>query len=232
MGPSRTWISATLLSLAACGGDDGGGLPGGSCDAVPPTASGEGTYYAATGGGHCSFDPSPDDLMVAAMNAVDYRTAAWCGACLEVTGPSGTVTVRVVDQCPECAAGDLDLSPEAFALLAPLSAGRVPITWHLVACDVTGPIAYHFKDGANPFWTAIQLRNHRYPIAKLEAMQAGAYVEIPRVDYNYFVEPAGLGPGPYQLRVTDQRGHVLEDSAVALGDDVTRTGAAQFPACP
>jgi expansin (peptidoglycan-binding protein) len=76
------------------------------------------------------------------------------------------------------------------------------------------------------------VRNHRYPIAKLEAMQAGAYVEIPRVDYNYFVEPAGLGPGPYQLRVTDQRGHVLEDSAVALGDDVTRTGAAQFPACP
>lgn len=232
MAFARTCISAALLSLAACGGDDGDELPGGSCDAVPPAASGEGTYYAATGAGNCSFDPSPDDLMVAAMNAVDYRTAAWCGACLEVTGPSGTVTVRVVDQCPECAGGDLDLSPEAFALLAPLSAGRVPITWHLVACDVTGPIAYHFKDGANPFWTAIQLRNHRYPIAKLEAMQAGAYVEIPRVDYNYFVEPAGLGPGPYQLRVTDQRGHVLEDSAVALGDDVTRTGAAQFPACP
>ena len=36
-----------------------------------------------------------------------------------------------------------------------------------MACDVTGPIAYHFKDGANPFWTAIQLRNGRYPVATL-----------------------------------------------------------------
>lgn len=236
MGLPRTVITTSLLSilaLGACGGDDGGGdLPGGSCDAVPPEASGEGTYYAATGAGNCSFDPSPQDLMVAAMNAVDYRTAAWCGACLAVTGPSGSVTVRVVDQCPECAQGDLDLSPEAFALLAPLSAGRVPITWHLVACDVSGPIAYHFKDGANAFWTAIQVRNHRYPIAKVEAMQAGAYVEIPRLDYNYFVASSGLGDGPYQLRVTDQRGHVVEDTGVALGDDVTRTGAAQFPACP
>jgi len=236
MGLPRTLASTSTLALilaAGCGGDDGGGdLPGGSCDAVPPEASGEGTYYAATGAGNCSFDPSPQDLMVAAMNAVDYRTAAWCGACLAVTGPSGSVTVRVVDQCPECAQGDLDLSPEAFALLAPLSAGRVPITWHMVACDVSGPIAYHFKDGANPFWTALQVRNHRYPIAKVEAMQGDAYVEIPRVDYNYFVAASGLGDGPYQLRVTDQRGHVLEDTGVALGDDVTRTGAAQFPACP
>jgi hypothetical protein len=33
------------------------------------------------------------------------------------------------------------------------------------------------------------------------------------------------------LRVTDAHGHVLEDSGIALGDSVTRTGAAQFPAC-
>lgn len=226
-------VGAWAVAIAACGGDGADAdLPGGSCAAVPAEAAGEGTYYAATGAGNCSFDPSPQDLMVAAMNAVDYRTAAWCGACLAVTGPSGTVTVRVVDQCPECARGDLDLSPEAFALLAPLAAGRVPITWRAVACDVAGPIAYHFKDGANAFWTAIQVRNHRYPIAKLEALRGDAYVELPRVDYNYFIEAAGLGPGPYQLRVTDQRGHVLEDRDVALGDDVTRAGAAQFPACP
>jgi hypothetical protein len=34
------------------------------------------------------------------------------------------------------------------------------------------------------------------------------------------------------LRVTDARGHVLEDTAVALGDNVTRSGAAQLPSCP
>ena len=188
--------AAIAFVLAACGGGDDSELPGGSCDAVPAEASGEGTYYAATGAGNCSFDPSPNDLMVAAMNAVDYRTAAWCGACLEVTGPDGTVTVRVVDQCPECAEGDLDLSQEAFERIAPLAAGRVPITWRAVACEVTGPLAYHFKDGANPFWTAIQVRNHRYPIATLEALRGDLYFELERLDYNYFVASSGLGVGP------------------------------------
>ena len=224
---------ALVLGLGACGGDDGGGdgLVGGSCEAVPPMSTGEGTYYAATGAGNCSFDPSPGDLMVAAMNAVDYQGAAWCGGCVEVTGPDGVVTVRIVDQCPECARGDLDLSPEAFARLSPLEAGRIPITWREVACPVSGPIAYHFKDGSNPFWTAIQIRNHRYPIAKVEVAQAGGFVALPRLDYNYFVEDGGLGDGPYTIRVTDLHGHVVEDTGVALGDDVTRTGAAQFPAC-
>lgn len=220
-----------LAVLAACAGSEDDAGPG-SCDEAPADESGEGTYYAADGTGNCSFDASPDDLMVAAMNAPEYQSAALCGACLEVTGPSGSVTVRVVDQCPECKRGDLDLSPQAFQRLAPLSAGRIPITWHQVACDVSGPIAYHFKDGANAYWTAIQIRNHRYPIAKLEAMQGSAYVEIPRLDYNYFVQASGLGAGPYTLRVTDTRGHTVEDAGVALGDSVTRAGAAQLAACP
>jgi expansin (peptidoglycan-binding protein) len=222
-------VIATLL--AACGGDSGTSKPTGSCAAIPDDEIGDGTYYDADGTGACSFDASPDDLMVAAMNAPDFDNAAWCGACLEVTGPMGVVTVRVVDECPGCAHGDLDLSPQAFQMISPLSAGRVSIMWHEVACNVTGPIAYHFKDGANAYWTAIQIRNHRYPIAKVEAMAGSAYQDIPRVDYNFFVDSSGLGPGPYALRVTDTRGHVLDDTGVPLGDNTTTNGAAQFPAC-
>ena len=236
-------VAVLLVIVAACSnsatqddqpppGDGDGGLVGGSCSAVPADESGDGTYYAADGTGNCSFDASPTDLLVAAMNHPDYGAAQWCGGCVEVTGPKGTVTVRIVDQCPECLHGSLDMSPQAFDMIADHAAGRVPITWHEVACDVTGPISYHFKDGANAYWTAIQIRNSRYPIAKLEAMKNGAYVEIPRLDYNYFVDASGMGPGPYQLRVTDQRGHVVEDSGIALGDDVTRTGASQFASCP
>ncbi|HWO17130.1 MAG TPA: expansin EXLX1 family cellulose-binding protein [Kofleriaceae bacterium] len=230
----RLLLLLLLLALPACaGGPDSDDDPTpGSCESVPAELSGEGTYYAADGSGNCSFDASPGDLMVAAMNAPDYQTAALCGACLEVTGPSGKVTVRVVDKCPECQHGDLDLSPQAFEKLAPLSAGRVPITWRQVACNVTGPISYHFKDGANAYWTAIQIRNHRYPIAKVEAMQDGAYVQIPRLDYNYFVRDSGLGAGPYTLRVTDTRGHTVEDTGIALGDSVTRTGSRQLDSCP
>lgn len=228
------------LGLAACGGGCSSHNPApgdaasgaASCTAGETAATGQGTYYSADGTGACSFDRSPDDLMVAALNAPDYAGAAWCGACLAVTGPSGSAVVRVVDKCPECKHGDLDLSEQAFAKIAAISAGRVAISWHEVACPVTGPVAYRSKDGSNADWTAIQVRNHRYAIAKLEAKVGGTYQAIARADYNYFVAPSGLGPGPYALRVTDIHGQVLEDGAVALGDASLRSGATQFPACP
>ncbi len=132
-----------------------------------PVHEGIATYYYATGAGACSFDPSPDDLMVAAMNADEYDTAAYCGAYINVTGRKGSVMVRIVDLCPGCSAGHLDLSQEAFAQIDNLSAGRVPITWQVVSPTIDGPIAYHFKSGSNQWWTAVQVRNHRNPIASL-----------------------------------------------------------------
>lgn len=220
-----------MLLAAACGG----GKPAtdaATCAEPPPTRTGEATYYDADGSGNCSFDPSPDDLMVAAMNAPDYDTAAWCGGCVEVDGPAGTVVVRITDQCPGCSSGDLDLSREAFAQIAELSAGRVPITWREVPCDVSGPMQYRFKEGSSQYWTAIQVRNHRYPIATLEVRDPdGQYAAIDRASYNYFVEADGLGPGPYQLRLTDDRGHVVVETGIALGDATIATGAAQFAAC-
>lgn len=231
----RSIVLGVLIALASCGGKgeratDG---PAAACSAAPADLTGEGTYYDADGTGNCSFAASPGDLMVAAMNDPDYDGAARCGACVAVTGPNGSVVVRIVDRCPGCAHGDLDLSREAFAVIAPLAAGRVPITWREVACEVTGPIRYRFKEGSNPFWTAIQLRNHRYAIAALAARNPdGSWRELPRLAYNYFVADPGLGDGPYALRVTDQRGHVLEDESIALGDGAERAGAAQLERCP
>ncbi|HEY6179508.1 MAG TPA: expansin EXLX1 family cellulose-binding protein [Kofleriaceae bacterium] len=204
-------------------------------------ATGAATYYDATGAGSCSLEPAPSpsrdpahapvERMVAALNAVDYDHAAWCGACLAVEGPLGDVVVRVVDRCPGCKHGDLDLSREAFAAIAPLSDGRTKVAWRTVACPVTGAIGYQIKPGSNASWAAFQLRNHRYPIARLEARDAGGgYRAIARGDDNYFVA-RGLGPGPYALRVSDIHGHALEDT-IAPGDGVARPGAAQFPACP
>ena len=228
-------ISLAVIALAGCGGSDAPTYDGpfsAFCMAARPQASGQATYYTADGTGNCSF-PADPTRMVAAINAVDYDTAAWCGACLAVSGPNGDVTVRVTDQCPGCKKGDLDLSKEAFGKIAALSAGRVPITWREVACDVTGPLAYEFKSGSSQYYAAIQVRNHRYPIAKLEVMTPTApYRPVGRVDYNYFVAAAGLGAGPYSLRITDTRGNTVEDPNIAVGDAVVRQGAAQFPTCP
>jgi expansin (peptidoglycan-binding protein) len=101
--------------------------------AVAATYSGEATYYAADGTGACGFKATPNDLNVAAMNGAQYKKT-WCGQCVLVTGPKGSVKVRIVDLCPGCSEGDLDLSKQAFATIASLSAGRIKITWHAVPC--------------------------------------------------------------------------------------------------
>ncbi len=199
-----------------------------------PVHQGEATWYYATGGGACSFDATPDDLMVAAMNAAEYGMAVYCGAYVHVTGPRGEVTVRIVDLCPGCGAGDLDLSREAFALIATLSQGRVPITWQVVSPDLSGPIAYHFIAGSNQWWTAVQIRNHRNPIAKLEYRKAdGQWANVARTSYNYFVQTSpGMGTGPFTFRVTDSYGNVLEDSNIPHTADGTISGGGQFPPGP
>lgn len=239
----KRWLSVVALALVAgCGENEDGAAGAGAndyagagvgtpCDDAQ-VRTGEGTYYDfADGSGNCGFPATPDDLMVAAVNHVDYAGSAACGTCVRVTGPDGTVDVRIVDQCPECPEGDLDLSPEAFSVVAPLEAGRVSISWEAIACPVSGPIVYHFKDGSNPWWTAIQVRNHTHPIATLEYESDGNWLNVPRLDYNYFVEDAGMGEGPLTLRVTDVLGNSLEDSGIPLLDDAEAPGQGQIDAC-
>ena len=117
--------------------------------------------------------------------------------------------------------------------------GIVPVTWKYIPCDVMGPIAYHFKDGSSRYWTAVQIRNHRHAIKSVELQPAGgSFHNLDRVDYNFFIDAADIGPGPYTLRVTDIYDQVLEDSGIAYPDpnvplasgwDVS--GSGQFPAC-
>jgi expansin (peptidoglycan-binding protein) len=199
-----------------------------------PIHQGVATYYNATGSGSCMFDPSPNDLMVSAMNEVEYNHSWYCGSYLHVIGPKGAVDVRIVDLCPGCLAGHLDLSEQAFAQIADLPQGRVNITWQLISPPLAGPIAYHFKDGSNQWWTAVQIRNHRNPVVKLEYLDSnGQWISVPRTDYNYFVQTGpGMGVGPFDLRVTDAYGNVLTDSGIPLVPNATVTGTDQFPPGP
>jgi expansin (peptidoglycan-binding protein) len=204
-----------------------------SCKPDTQEHTGDGTYYTfADGGGNCGFPPTPNDLLVGAMNHTDYAASAVCGSCVALTGPKGMIKIRIVDQCPECKPGDIDLSPMAFDLMADHAAGRVKINWHYIACQSMGPIVYHFKDGSNAYWTAVQIRNHRYAI-KSFAYQTkdGSFKEAVRQDYNYFLDDKGMGPGPYTIRVTDVYDHVIEDTGIALKDNADSPGMHQFPEC-
>ncbi|HEU4404652.1 MAG TPA: expansin EXLX1 family cellulose-binding protein [Polyangiaceae bacterium] len=218
----------------SAGGGGGGGPVGGDACEGAEEHEGEGTYYDfADGSGNCSFPATPGDPFVAAMNATDYAGSAACGACIALTGPKGSVTVRIVDQCPECPAGDVDLHPGAFDRIAERAAGRVPIRWTYVPCEVSGPAVFHFKDGSSGYWTAVQVRNHRFAIASVEYKKAdGSWAAMGRESYNYFVEPAGFGTeGPYALRATDVRGGVVQNEAVAAVEEGEVEAGGQFPAC-
>lgn len=209
------------------GGSTGGGNDGGM--AFGEQRSGEATYYAATGAGACMFDASPDDLMVAALNAPDWSGSAWCGACARVNGPMGTITVRIVDLCPECQSGDLDLSPEAFEQIAPIEQGRVGIDWTFVSCNVVGAVQYRYKDGTNPWWTAVQVLNHALPIASLEWSADGSkFHPAERQDYNYFLDASGFGENPVTVRISAVDGQTLTDTLPTPEELLIVDGAAQF----
>ena len=203
------------------------------CSPVQGTHTGDGTFYSfADGSGNCLYDPTPNDLMIGAMNQTDYAGSAICGACVSLTGPNADIYIRIVDRCPECKPGDIDLSPLAFSKIADTALGRVKISWHLITCNVSGPIVYHFMDASSQWWTAVQIRNHRYPIMSVEYLTSGrTFKNVNRETYNYFVEPNGMGPGPYTFRVTDMFGHVLVDTGVVLNVGGNVTGHGQFPLC-
>lgn len=227
LAPARWFATILLPLLAACGPTD----PGEALRALGEFQNGLITFYDATGAGNCSFDPSPGNLDVAAMNIGQYENSAVCGSCVEIEGPKGNLRVRIVDSCPDCPTkGHLDLSRSAFEKIADPVAGRVNVRWRMVTCDVQGPVRYHIKDGSSQWWTAIQVRNHRMPVTKLEYWKNGAWVNVKREDYNYFVEPAGMGSGSIKVRVTASDGQTLEDTLPGANSNATYDGAAQFKA--
>ncbi|MBT0767564.1 hypothetical protein KIH74_01425 [Kineosporia sp. J2-2] len=193
------------------------------------TYDGIATFYGATGAGNCSYEPT-GDLMVAAMNEQQYDGSQTCGAYVDVTGPKGnTVRVKIVDRCPECAAGHIDLSAEAFAELAEPVTGRIDITWKMVSPSVSGPVKYVYKEGSTQWWCGIQVRNHRNPIRKVELKGDNGWVTLDRQMYNYFLSASGEGCGG-TVRITDVQGNQLTDSGISVKPGVEQAGAQQLPA--
>jgi expansin (peptidoglycan-binding protein) len=193
------------------------------------TYEGVATHYdAADGDGACLYGPSPD-LMVAAMNHTDYETSKACGAHILVRAANGaSVTVRITNECPlPCAPGQLDLSKEAFAKLAGLSAGRIPITWSLLSPGTSDTVSIRYKTGSSPHWCGIQALGHRNPLARLEVRTGSGWSRLTRTEYNYFLSPGGTGCGG-TLRLTDIYGEQLTVDGIAIRPDAVQPTRVQF----
>jgi expansin (peptidoglycan-binding protein) len=185
-------------------------------------------YKAGVGDGACLFGAS-DDLMIAAMNTTDYESSRACGAYVLVRAANGkSVTVRITNECPlPCAPGQIDLSEEAFAKLADLKLGRLPITWSLVSPSTSDTISIRYKTGSSPYWCAIQAIDHRNPVTRLEVRTTSGWRQLPRTAYNYFVSADGSGCGN-AIRITDIYGERLTISEIAVRPNVVQPTQVQF----
>ncbi len=193
------------------------------------TYDGVATHYdAADGDGACSFGPSPD-LMIAAMNTTDYETSKACGAYILVRAANGaSVTVRITNECPApCAPGQLDLSKQAFAELAALSAGEIKISWSLLSPGTSDTISIRYKTGSTQYWCGIQAIGHRNPLARLEVGTGSGWRQLTRTEYNYFLSPDGTGCGG-PIRLTDIYGEQLTVEGISVRPDAVQRTGVQF----
>ncbi|WP_314222281.1 expansin EXLX1 family cellulose-binding protein [Streptomyces zaehneri] len=186
------------------------------------------SYDVGDGNGACSYGPT-SDVMTAAMNTADYETSKACGAYVLVrTGSGASITVRITNECPApCEAGQLDLSRQAFAKLAPLSAGRIPVTWSLLSPATSDTVSIRYKTGSTRYWCGIQAIGHRNPLARLEVRTSAGWTALARTDYNYFLSEQGTGCGG-ALRLTDIYGERLTVEGIAVRANVVQSTRVQF----
>ena len=201
-----------------------------ACAAVFPAAdaaqaqqagevSGTATHYVLQALPNCSYPTPPADQLFVALSPDEYDNAAPCGSYLEVHGPGGSVRVEVIDQCPGCGDGHIDLSETAFSALAPLNQGVVDVTYQtLVNPSLPGPISLVVKEGSSPYWLALLAMNTGNALASVQVRSAsgGGWYSLVRASYNYWIAQSGAGAGPFTVRLTDTQGHVATVPGIAL----------------
>jgi expansin (peptidoglycan-binding protein) len=232
------------------GGGDG-------CSDADAARSGSATYYDLNAGSNvaCGFDltqyPQPEYWVAITALQFDSPAAEVCGACIEATGPNGQAKkLQVVDRCPAddlnlpCKNNNqhLDISPDGLSAVG--GVGKIDpggLSWHFVPCGVEGDVQLTAQNGAEKFYTAIGVRNHKYRIAKVELVDSATLMPVApplvrRADNFFLVDTttpagkAGKAMGPYRIRVTDIYGHWVENLVtVAPGQNVSM--GSQFPTC-
>lgn len=204
---------------------------GGSACAAPPStsrSSGKATFYDLAGTtGNCSFPSAPADDLFVALGPEQYAAGASCGSFLDVTGPKGTVRVKVFDSCPECEPGHLDLSRTAFRKIADEVQGIVPVTYRTVTDPPTpGPLSVRIKEGSSAYWFAALIDNHGNRLRTVTVNGKTAT----RADYNYWIIDGGAGSGPFTVRVTDVLGHAATLTGIKLSPGTTQKTSVRLTA--
>jgi expansin (peptidoglycan-binding protein) len=203
------------------------------------------TWYAQSNFVACDIPQSEWPHCTAALSEKHFQDGLACGATARLKNGDKEIEVMIVDLCPvqgneQWCSGDLthfDLgNTSTFSQLEEVSKGVAEIQFKWVPTPVEDkPIKLRLKDGVNAYWVALQVINHRYPIAKLE-------VKDPKTEkwetgnklngmWNYWqFSYSGSGlTTPYQIRITDQYGQVIEETGNSLEEKYMWEGTHQFP---
>jgi expansin (peptidoglycan-binding protein) len=173
---------------------------------APQSAPHSATFYDLAGHrGNCSYAAPANGLYVA-LATPDYAKGAYCGAYLDVTGPRGKVRVKIVDSCPPCPKGRIDLSARAFARVADPAKGLVSVSYKIARNPRAGHLAFRVKDGSSRWWMGLLVYNHGNPLRSVEIRTPSGWRALTHTDYNYWLTD-NPGPGPFTVRVSDVRGH-------------------------
>lgn len=101
---------------------------------------GRATYYA-TGLGACG-EVSTDSDFIVALNAPQYGDGypgTNCFKQIQISANGKTATAKIMDKCPGCGYGDLDMSPALFNHFADPSVGVFQMSWDFGAGSAPEP---------------------------------------------------------------------------------------------
>ncbi|KAL1899740.1 hypothetical protein Cpir12675_001239 [Ceratocystis pirilliformis] len=231
---ASSYASAASSSAATAGPQASSPATPGQSSLGDSKTDGKATFYGGNlSGGTCLFTEYtiPSGLSGVAYPTPDWDNAGNCGACLEVTGPNGnTLTVMVVDSCPSCEAGHLDLFSDAFLQFADASAGEIGVSYKFVTCGITSPIVLHNKSGVSAYWFSMQVVNSNEPVKSLEVStdEGATWEATKRQEYNFFEKNTGFGTEKVDVRVTSETGKTLIIKDVSIESDSRKTCDSNF----
>ena len=136
----------------------------------------------------------------------------------------------IVDECPECDQGHLDLFQNAFTELGEISAGIISTSYVFVPCGITTPLVLHSKSGTSAYYFALQVVNANEGISSLDVSTDGGatWQSTSRADYNFFEQTSGFGTETVDVRLTSTSGETMVVSGVSVSSDAQTTATSNF----
>jgi len=193
---------------------------------------GSASFYTASRGGECGFGPPSSDAY-AALGTAEYASGGACGEWLDVTGPAGVTRVEVVDECPGCPPGKIDLSKAAFTRIGALSAGIIPVSYTTVV-DPQPPTAMRVKVKGGTAYSALSvvIDGHGDRLSTVELQTPAGFVPLRRGSDNHWTAPSGAVAAPFTLRVSDVYGHQVTAGGLSLDPSAFQQTTAMLYGAP